>query len=113
VDGSGLSSSDLVTPRAFVQLLRRMRDHPRARPFLEALPVGGRSGTLRYRFRDGALQGRVRAKTGSINRVNTLAGYLDLDDGGAWTFAIQLNHHTGSTRDALRRLDAIVAELAR
>jgi len=113
VDGSGLSSGDLVTPRAFVQILRRMRDHPRARPFLDALPVGGRSGTLRYRFRDGALPGRVRAKTGSINRVNTLAGYLELDDGRVWTFALQLNHHTGSTRDALRRIDAVVAELAR
>ena len=113
VDGSGLSSSDLVTPRAFVQLLRRMKDHPRAGPFLEALPVGGRSGTLRFRFRNGPLEGRVRAKTGSIARVNTLAGYLELDDGRTWTFSIQLNHHTGTTRDALRRIDAVVAELAR
>ena len=113
VDGSGLSSSDLVTPRAFVQLLRRMREHPRAQPFLEGLPVAGRSGTLRFRFRDTPLEGRVRAKTGSISRVNALAGYLELDGGQTWTFSIQLNHHTGSTRDALRRIDAIVAELAR
>jgi D-alanyl-D-alanine carboxypeptidase/D-alanyl-D-alanine-endopeptidase (penicillin-binding protein 4) len=113
VDGSGLSSSDLVTPRAFVQLLRRMHEHPRAQPFLQGLPVAGRSGTLRFRFRDTPLEGRVRAKTGSINRVNTLAGYLELDGGQTWTFSIQLNHYTGSTRDALRRIDAIVAELAR
>ena len=113
VDGSGLSSSNLVTPRAFVQLLRRMHEHPRAQPFLEGLPVAGRSGTLRFRFRDTPLEGRVRAKTGSINRVNTLAGYLELADGRIWTFSIQLNHHTGTTRDALRRIDAIVAELAR
>jgi len=113
VDGSGLSSSDLVTPRAFVQLLRRMREHPRAQPFLAALPVAGRSGSLRFRFRDTPLEGRVRAKTGSINRVNTLAGYLELDGGRTWTFSIQLNHYTGSTRDALRRIDSIVAELAR
>jgi D-alanyl-D-alanine carboxypeptidase/D-alanyl-D-alanine-endopeptidase (penicillin-binding protein 4) len=113
VDGSGLSSGNLVTPRAFVQLLRRMHDHPRAAPFLESLPVGGRTGSLRYRFRDGVLTGRVRAKTGSIARVNTLSGYVDLDDGRYWTFSIQLNHHTGATREALRRLDAVVAELVR
>lgn len=113
LDGSGLSSSDLVTPRAFVQLLRRMREHPRAQPFLEALPVAGRSGSLRFRFRDTPLEGRVRAKTGSINRVNTLAGYLELDGGRTWTFAIQLNHFAGSARDAMRRIDSIVAELAR
>ena len=111
VDGSGLSSGNLVTPRALVQVLRRMREHRRAAPFLEALPVAGRTGSLRYRFRDGPLEGRVRAKTGSIARVNSLAGYLELDDGRFWTFSIQLNHHTGTTRDALRRIDAIIAEL--
>ena len=111
VDGSGLSSGNLITPRAFVQILRRMREHPRGAPFLEALPLAGRTGSLRYRFRDGPLEGRVRAKTGSIARVNTLAGYLELEGGRVWTFSIQLNHHTGTTRDALRRIDAIVAEL--
>ena len=113
VDGSGLSTNDLATPRALVQVLRAMRRRPGSEAFVRALPVGGHSGTLRYRFRVPPLEGRVRAKTGSIDRVNTLAGYLELDDGRTWTFAIQLNHHTAKDRDALRRIDAIVAELAR
>jgi len=113
VDGSGLSNSDLVTPRALVQILRAMRRRPGADAFIRALPVGGHSGTLRQRFRDPPLEGRVRAKTGSIDRVNALAGYLELDGGRTWTFAIQLNHHTAKNRDALRRIDAVVAELAR
>jgi serine-type D-Ala-D-Ala carboxypeptidase/endopeptidase (penicillin-binding protein 4) len=113
VDGSGLSSSDLATPRALVQVLRAMRRRRGSEAFVQALPVGGHSGTLRYRFRDPPLEGRVRAKTGSIDRVNSLAGYLELDGGRTWTFAIQLNHHTAAYREALRRIDAVVAELAR
>ncbi|MGD0990845.1 MAG: D-alanyl-D-alanine carboxypeptidase/D-alanyl-D-alanine-endopeptidase [Gemmatimonadales bacterium] len=113
VDGSGLSAWNLVAPRAFVQLLTRMRKIPRARAFLDALPVAGESGTLKGRLTDARLSGRVRAKTGSINRVNSLSGYLELPRGRTWTFSIQLNNHAGTTREALVRIDAIVTALAR
>ena len=113
VDGSGLSAWNLVAPRAFVQILTRMRHLPRARAFLDALPVAGVSGTLKGRFTDARLTGRVRAKTGSISRVNSLSGYLELPHGRSWTFSIQLNNHAGTTREALARIDAIVAALAR
>ena len=113
VDGSGLSTWNLIAPRAFVQILSRMRDLPRAGPFLDAIPTAGETGTLKTRFTDARLPGRVRAKTGSINRVNSLTGYLELPNGRAWTFSIQLNNHTGTTREALARIDAIVAALAR
>ncbi len=112
VDGSGLSTWNLVAPRAFVQLLAGIRVHPRAGAFLDALPVGGETGTLQDRFRD-RLRWWVRAKTGSISRVNTLSGYLEQPRGRFWTFSIQLNDHTGTTRDALARIDAIVRTLAR
>ena len=110
-DGSGLSHHNLVAPDAFVRLLRAMRERPAARAFLDALPRGG-EGTLRYRFRRAPLAGRVRAKTGSIGTVNTLSGYLETP-GGVWTFSIQLNNHTAREREALQRLDAIVAALGR
>ncbi|MGA2384379.1 MAG: D-alanyl-D-alanine carboxypeptidase/D-alanyl-D-alanine-endopeptidase [Gemmatimonadales bacterium] len=113
VDGSGLSAWNLVAPRAFVQILTRMRRLARARAFLDALPVAGESGTLKGRFADARLVGRVRAKTGSINRVNSLAGYLELARGRTWIFSIQLNNHTATTREALARIDAIVTALAR
>jgi len=112
VDGSGLSTWNLMAPRALVRLLLRMGDHPRAAAFLGALPVAGQTGTLQRRFGN-TLAGRVRAKTGSINHVNTLAGYLELTDGRVWTFSIELNNHAGTEREALARIDAIVAALAR
>ncbi len=113
VDGSGLSTSNLVAPRAFVQLLLRMRRSPRAAAFLDGFPVAGESGTLKGRFTAARLAGRVRAKTGSINRVNTLTGYLELPRNQTWTFSIELNNHAATNREALARIDAIVAALAR
>lgn len=112
-DGSGLSHHDLVAPRAFVEVLRRMKNHRRFEAFRNALPQGGETGTLSGRFRRGALSGRVRAKTGSIGNVNTLTGYVEDDDGGVWTFAIQLNNHAGRSRDAIERIDAVVAAIPR
>lgn len=112
-DGSGLSHHDLVAPRAFVEILRRMRNHRRFEAFKNALPEAGESGTLRSRFRRGALTGRVRAKTGSIGNVNTLTGYIEDADGGFWTFSIQINNHAGRSRDAIERIDAVVAAIPR
>ena len=111
-DGSGLSHWNLITPRALVQILRGMRSQAQGDVFRSALPVAGGSGTLRYRYRGTGLRGRVRAKTGSIFGVNTLSGYVDTPS-GTWTFSIQLNNHTASSREALRQIDAFVAAFAR
>ncbi len=111
-DASGLSHHDLVAPRAFVQLLRRMQSHPRFEAFRNALPEGGREGTLRTRFRRSAVLGRVTAKTGSIGNVNTLTGYVE-KDGQLWTFSIQLNNHAARSRDAIQRIDEIVEAIVR
>jgi len=59
------------------------------------------------------LEGRVRAKTGSITRVNTLSGYVERADGEVITFSIQANNHTlGSTR-MIAAIDSVVGELRR
>ncbi|HEV2085486.1 MAG TPA: D-alanyl-D-alanine carboxypeptidase/D-alanyl-D-alanine-endopeptidase, partial [Gemmatimonadales bacterium] len=49
-DGSGLSSSNLISPLAFTQLLRFMRRHPRYGTFAAGLPQAGLVGSLRNRF---------------------------------------------------------------
>jgi len=111
-DGSGLSHWNLITPRALVQILRRMLARPRGGVLRDALPVSGASGTLRFRFRGTGLTGRVHAKTGTIASVNTLSGYVESRT-GTWTFSIQLNHHTAGNRAAVREIEALVAAFAR
>jgi serine-type D-Ala-D-Ala carboxypeptidase/endopeptidase (penicillin-binding protein 4) len=112
-DGSGLSSSNLVSPLAFTQLLQFMRRHPRYSTFAAALPQAGTNGSLRTRFLATPLAGRVRAKTGSISRVNSLSGYIELGQGRSLTFSVQANHHAEPTRVMLAAIDSIVVEMGR
>jgi D-alanyl-D-alanine carboxypeptidase/D-alanyl-D-alanine-endopeptidase (penicillin-binding protein 4) len=110
-DGSGLSAGNLIAPSAFVQLLRYMAAHPRATPFLAALPRSGAPGSLRTRFLLTPLEGRVVAKTGSIHRVNTLSGYIEHRDGRRTTFSIQANSHAVPTRQMLAQIDSVVVAI--
>ena len=112
-DGSGLSSSNLVSPLAFTQLLRFIRRHPRYATFAAGLPQAGAAGSLRNRFVGTPLAGRVRAKTGSISRVNTLSGYIELDRGRTLTFSVQANHHAQPSRAILGAIDSVVVEMGR
>jgi len=79
VDGSGLTSADALDCGLLVELLRHQptRDALRA-----AMPVAGETGTLADRFGDSPAKGRLRAKTGTLNQVTALAGYV-LGAGGA------------------------------
>ena len=112
-DGSGLAAGNLVTPHAFVQLLAYMYRHPKRAPFLAGLPRAQQRGSLLRRFAGTALEGRVLAKTGSIDRVNTLSGYIEKADGRVITFSIQANAHDVPTRQMLAQIDSVVVQLAR
>jgi D-alanyl-D-alanine carboxypeptidase/D-alanyl-D-alanine-endopeptidase (penicillin-binding protein 4) len=76
-DGSGLNRKDRASASLLASLLTRAadRDHPELRPILTGLPVAGFTGTLESRYADSApAAGLVRAKTGTLTGVNTLAG---------------------------------------
>jgi D-alanyl-D-alanine carboxypeptidase/D-alanyl-D-alanine-endopeptidase (penicillin-binding protein 4) len=79
VDGSGLSSDDRLTPAVYIAYLSRFPTTPEGKNFPLLLPANGQ-GTLR---RLGGMPGRgvVRAKTGTLGNVATLAGYLGRPDG--------------------------------
>jgi len=112
-DGSGLSSGNLVSPTAFTQLLRYMWTHPRRAAFLRALPRSGERGSLRTRFVGTPLEGRVVAKTGSIQHVNSLSGYIERPRGGPLVFSVIANNHTVPGGQMLRQIDSIVVQMGR
>ena len=94
-DGSGLSHSTRVSAELEVALLRYARAHePIYIPLYETLPIAGVDGTLGSRMKDGTAYRNVRAKTGTINGVITLAGYCRSANGHELAFAILLNEIT-------------------
>src|SRR3989441_821849 len=112
-DGSGLAAGNLVTPHAFAQLLAYMHRHPKRAPFLAALPHSAQPGSLLKRFVATPLETRVIAKTGSIDRVNSLSGYIERPDGRTITFSIQANAHAVPYQQMLARIDSIVVEIGK
>ena len=88
-DGSGLSLYNYVTPELLVRLLAfAYNDAALRRHLLPALPIAGEDGTLARRLRGTKAQGNVRAKTGTVEGVSTLAGYCIAKDGHTLCFAI-------------------------
>jgi D-alanyl-D-alanine carboxypeptidase/D-alanyl-D-alanine-endopeptidase (penicillin-binding protein 4) len=75
-DGSGMSTYNRVSPRAMVGFLRWVDAQPWGPAWRSTLPVGGVDGTLARRFKGTALEGRIFAKTGTLNASNALSGYM-------------------------------------
>jgi len=82
VDGSGMSRGNRVSAQSIVALLGAMhRDPQLAEPFMNSLSIAGTDGTLKKRMRD--LHATVLGKSGYINGVCTLSGYLVYGDANA------------------------------
>ena len=90
-DGSGESSRDLMTPRAFTQLLSYASKQFWGVGWRASLPVAGVDGTLDRRFSNSPLKGKMWAKTGTLNEVNSLSGYLTAASGKTLAFSILVN----------------------
>ncbi|PNE33396.1 D-alanyl-D-alanine carboxypeptidase [Streptomyces eurocidicus] len=113
-DGSGLDRADQVSADLLARLLVRAADprRPELRPVLTGLPVAGFTGTLRGRYGDEAAgRGLVRAKTGTLTGVNTLAGTVVDAEGRVVTFAFMASG-TGDADAAQRALDRLAAKVA-
>lgn len=90
-DGSGMSTYNRVSPRGMVTLLRWVDAQPWGVAWRATLPVAGVDGTLAKRFKGTPLEGRLFAKTGSLNATNALAGSMTGRSGGTLTFAFYAN----------------------
>ncbi|MFE5911995.1 D-alanyl-D-alanine carboxypeptidase/D-alanyl-D-alanine-endopeptidase [Streptomyces wedmorensis] len=114
-DGSGLDRRDRVSATLLTGLLTRAADptRPALRPLLTGLPVGGFTGTLAGRYDTGSPgAGLVRAKTGTLTGVNTLAGTVVTPDGRLLAFAF-LAARTPSPYEAQPALDRLSTALAK
>ena len=112
-DGSGLSLYDYVTVELLVRVLRYawQWDHIRI-PFIEALPIAGIDGTLEKRMIRTSAHGNVRAKTGTVEGVSSLAGYCRTSEGHFLCYAI-INQGIVRARTGRDFQDSICVALTR
>lgn len=112
-DASGMSHANKISSSQLSQLLFYVRSEPWYGTFLKGLPVSGGfdrfvGGTLRTRMKTAPVKGNVIAKTGSLNNVNSLAGYAKTKDGEWLIFTIQTQDGKTSTLPVIDRMAAAI-----
>jgi D-alanyl-D-alanine carboxypeptidase/D-alanyl-D-alanine-endopeptidase (penicillin-binding protein 4) len=96
-NGAGLARDERISARLLAEILREAAQSVYAPEFIASLSLGGLDGTTRGRFDDHAGNGRMHVKTGRIDHVAALAGYLHANNGKSYILAMMLN-----TQDAHR-----------
>lgn len=110
--GSGMSIYNRITPRAMVQLLAFSAQQDWFERWLADQPIGGVDGTLERRFRGTGLEGRIFAKTGTLNGANALSGVMIAKSGRRLLFSIFANDRPAITGSATSEMDAALNLIA-
>lgn len=116
-DGSGYSRLNQLSPAVLTGLLLKAADsdHPALNNLFNLLPVAGWSGSMDYRFAKPeatAGLGVVRAKSGTLNGVNSITGVVQTSGGGLIGFAVLAENVPTWQHPAQDALDRIVATIA-
>ncbi|KKK38605.1 D-alanyl-D-alanine carboxypeptidase [Mesobacillus campisalis] len=115
-DGSGMSHKNMIPANEISRLLYAVQSEEWFPAFEKSLPVAGSSGrlkggTLRSRLTGDNVEGRVKAKTGSITGVSSLSGYVTAKSGTTYIFSIMINNHLSpSVRELEDKIVTILAE---
>ena len=111
-DGSGLSPVNAISTKALVQLLvaiRKSGNH--FTDFAASLPDAGGEGTLKRYFSDPVFENRLKAKSGSMTRVRSYAGYIKTRMGTNLAFAAIINNFSGSYSGISGQFENILKEI--
>ncbi|NLE01836.1 MAG: D-alanyl-D-alanine carboxypeptidase/D-alanyl-D-alanine-endopeptidase [Fibrobacter sp.] len=109
VDGSGLSTYNLISPQIIVSVLKAAYDDFTIYPeFVSSLSIGGIDGTLANRFKGTMIENQIRGKTGTLSGVCSLSGYLKTRHGRFLAFSIIFNGFVGSSAPVREAQDEIV-----
>lgn len=112
VDGSGLSRLNLVSPRNIVSVLDYIYNSPYFIAFYNSLPIAGTDGTLGKRMTYSQTRNNVRAKTGFLEGVRSLSGYVYTGDNEPVAFSIIVNNYLVPDKLAENIQDLICLRLA-
>jgi len=110
-DGSGISRYNTITTKQLVQILRYMQKSETYTGFYNSLPIAGINGTLKYFARNTVAQGMIRAKSGSMSRVQSYAGYAKTKTGKTLCFAMMVNNFICTDKQARKKMEQVLVEL--
>ena len=111
-DGSGLSPLNAISARKLSEVLIYMNTKGKYfTRYFESLPEAGKEGTLKYHFRDPVFDSRMRAKSGSMTRVRSYAGYLTTIKGNKMVFCIIINNFSGSSSKVISGIEEILKQI--
>jgi D-alanyl-D-alanine carboxypeptidase/D-alanyl-D-alanine-endopeptidase (penicillin-binding protein 4) len=104
-DGSGLSRHNLLAPTTMMQVLQYIAQHDTELNFISMLPLAGYDGSLQYRagLHEAGVDGKVSAKTGSLQGVYNLAGFITTSSGQRMAFVQYLSGYAVEPADQRNR----------
>ncbi len=111
-DGSGLSRANAISANHFCQMLKYMTTGRDFEHFYATLPVAGVSGTLSDVCENQAGEKRVHAKSGTMKRIKSYAGYVETKSGKRLAFAIIINNYNCSNEATLDRIEKVMNAMA-
>ncbi|MDO9153211.1 MAG: D-alanyl-D-alanine carboxypeptidase/D-alanyl-D-alanine-endopeptidase [Paludibacter sp.] len=112
-DGSGLSTTNAASANFFVELLTYMQLKSKyADIFYKSLPVSGESGTIKDLLKNTALQGKLRAKSGTIARVKCYVGYVETKS-TTLVLAILVNNANGSSSAVTQKIEEFLLDITK
>ncbi len=111
-DGSGLSRTNGISAHHFCQLLAYMKQSKNGKDFFNTLPTAGQSGTLVNVCKDQTAHGRLTAKSGSMSRIRSYAGYIKTTSGKELAFALIVNNPNCSSSVLKRKMEIVFNKLA-
>src|SRR4051812_3671520 len=112
-NGSGLNDTNRFTARQLATLLQAVwKRFPVAAEFVSSLGIAARDGTMRLRMEGTDAAGRLRAKTGTLERVTALSGYVQSLGGERFVFSVLVNDWAGKSAPVISSIDRLGGMLA-
>jgi len=111
-DGNGLSRNNAISPKQLVDALNVMRTSPYFKVFYESLPLAGLTGTLHKAMKGSAAEGRIHAKTGTIGKVKSFAGYVVTVTGRKLIFSLIVNNFDCRVKLMKKKLEEVMISMA-
>jgi D-alanyl-D-alanine carboxypeptidase/D-alanyl-D-alanine-endopeptidase (penicillin-binding protein 4) len=111
-DGSGLSRFNAITAKHLVGVLKHMNQSKNKELFMTSLPVAGKSGTMRNMCKGTVASGKVRAKSGTMTRIKSYAGYVTTKNKKNIAFALIVNNFNCTSFQMKKKIEKIMIKIA-